>query len=86
MLKSIKSSFICKVIFSYIKNRRRLKIIKYNKSAQKKMDINIIYYKIFSGKYITYETETKGKEYNSYNNQLIFEGEYLNGEKNKVED
>ena len=34
------------------------------------------------GKYIIYETNNKGKEYNSYNDELIFEGDYLNGERN----
>ena len=39
-----------------------------------------------SGKYIIYESEKKGKEYNGYTDDLIFEGEYLNGKRNgKVE-
>ena len=39
-------------------------------------------YKIFSGRYIIYDTKEKIREYNCYNNKLIFEGEYLNGKRN----
>ena len=46
------------------------------------MDINIINYRILSGRYIIYESKNKGKEYNSCGDELIFEGEYLNGERN----
>ena len=60
--------------------RTKLKIVKYNKNLKNKIDININNYKYFTGKYIIYENEQKGKEY--YLDQLIFEGEYLNGERN----
>ena len=53
---------------------------KYNKNLQKKIDISIINYKFFSGKYIIYETKNKGKEY-EYNDKLLYEGEFLNGER-----
>ena len=36
----------------------------------------------FKGKYIIYESDRKGKEYNSYDDELKYEGEYLNGERN----
>ena len=45
------------------------------------MNINLINYKIFSGRYIIYEEKGKGKEYDN-EDYLIFEGEYLNGKKN----
>ena len=45
------------------------------------MDISIINYMHFKGKYIIYETNKEGKEYN-YVNDLLYEGEYLNGERN----
>ena len=44
------------------------------------MNINLINYKIFSGRYIIYEEKGKGKEYDN-EDYLIFEGEYLNGKK-----
>ena len=82
MLDKIKSSFFKKIIFSFINDKNELKIIKYNKNLQKLIGINIINYKIFSGRYIIYETKGKGKEYNC-ENKLLFEGEFLNGERKK---
>ena len=50
---------------------------------QKIMDLNLINYRIFSGKYIIYERkEKKGKIYDAYNDKVIYEGELLKGEKN----
>ena len=42
------------------------------------MNINLINYKIYSGRYILFETNKKGKEYNSYKDNLLYEDEYLN--------
>ena len=81
MWKNIKSLFILKKIFKHIQDYRLLKSIKYNKSLQENMNISLINYKNFSGKYIIYEQNGKGKEYNYYS-ELIYEGEYLNGERN----
>ena len=82
MLGNIKSTYFTKIIFSYTEERIKLEIIKYNKSLQNFMDINLINYKIFSGKYIIFESNEKSKEYDSYNNELIYEGEYLKGKRN----
>ena len=43
---------------------------------QNKININLFYYKFFSGKYIKFEENGKGKEYNGYDNKLLFEGNY----------
>ena len=59
-----------------------MKVIKYNKSIQRKLSINIINYKIFKGKFIIYEFNAKGKDYNSFTDDLIYEEENLKGEKN----
>ena len=80
LYEKIKSKFINKIIFSNVNERIKLKIIKYNKKLQKKLDINIINYKHFLGKYIVYETKNKGKEYD-FGDNLIYSGEYLNGER-----
>ena len=82
MLKNIKSSYFNAKIFAYIDERQKLKIIKCNKSLQKNMNISIINYKFFSGKYIIYESNGIGKEYDGYDDILSFEGEYSNGERN----
>ena len=83
MLLNIKCSYIMKKIFSYQSEELKLKICKYNKTLQNILNISLINYKTLSGRYILYETKEKGKEYNSFNNKLIFEGEYLNGKRNE---
>ena len=35
------------------------------------MDINLFYYRLFSQKYIKYETNNKGKEYKYDNDKLV---------------
>ena len=78
MLKNIKSSYFTTIIFTYIKERRKLKLIKYNKILQKDMNISIINYKNFSGRYIITKPNGIRKEYLGYNDILIYEGGYLN--------
>ena len=82
MLEGIKSSNFTIILFSYLDEERKLKLIKYNKKIQNEIGINIINYKMFKGRYIIYETKNKGKEYNGKTVTLIFEGEYLNGQRN----
>ena len=77
MIKNVKSSYILRIIFSFVNEKQKLKLIKYNKSLQENMNIKLINYKIFSGKYIIYEQNGKGKECD-YVGHLIYEGEYLN--------
>ena len=81
MIKNVKSSYILRIIFSFMNEKQKLKLIKYNKSLQETMDIKLINYKIMSEKYIIYEQNGKGKEINYYG-ELLYEGEYLNGERN----
>ena len=82
MLKHIKSLYLIQKIFFYINDKSKFKLIKYNKTLQKKACINNITYKIFSGRHIIYETKRKGKEYEILTKNLIYEGEYLNSERN----
>ena len=84
MLKNIKSLVIKKKIFSHVHDNILLELIKYNKNIQKVLNIDIINYKMFSGKIIILESNGKGKEYDNYNNTLIFEGEYKNGKRNGI--
>ena len=81
MLDNIKSTIITKKVFSFMNEVLKLKLLRYNKSLQKKININLINYKIQSGRYIIFESKQKGKEYDSYNDELIYEGEYLNGKR-----
>ena len=82
MLKKIKTSFFLKALFYHISEHRKLKIAKYSKYLQKDLDRKIIHYKSFSGRYIIFSKDEKGKEFDGYSDTLIFEGEYLNGERN----
>ena len=82
MLGKIHSSYITNEVFTYLNEGKKLKIIKYNKSLQQINEINLINYQYFKRKYTVYESNRIGKEYNGTDDNLIFEGEYLNGEKN----
>ena len=81
LLENIKSVFISRILFFHLDEKIKLKAIKYNKNLQNKLDIKLINYKFYSGKYIIYENNIKGKEYSGYNDILLFEGEYLNGKR-----
>ena len=78
MLDNIKSTYFPEKIFAFIHDSTKLKY----KSLQNKINIRLINYKIFSGRYIIYEENNQGKEYDSYSDSLTFEGEYLNGKRN----
>ena len=81
MLKIIKSSYFIPILFSYVYEKQKLKVIKYNKILQKDLNISILNYKYFTGRYIQYESNRIGKEINYVDNALRFEGEYLNGKR-----
>ena len=81
MLAQIKGKYFLKVLFFHILERKKLKLIIYNKNLQNKLDIKLINYKSFSGKFIIYEDDGKGKEYGGYFGRLNFEGDYLNGKR-----
>ena len=82
MLENSKSIYFIKKLFTFVDEKTKLDIIKYNKNMQNIMDINLTNYKFYSKKYIKYEENGKGKEYNGYDNRLEFEGEYLKGKRN----
>ena len=79
MLEKIKSLHSLKNIFSFLDYKNKLALTKYNKTFQNKLNIRIINYKIFSGKYIIFEDNNIGKEYDIINSKLIRVGKYING-------
>ena len=81
MLENISSFFLLE-LFSYLSEEKKLKILKYNKSLQNKIKLNIKDYKIYSGRYIYYTSQNEGEEYDSFDNEIRYIGEYLNGERN----
>ena len=52
MLDNILSFYFIQKLFSNVKEKIKLKIVKYNKSLQKKIEISLINFRIFSGRYI----------------------------------
>ena len=82
MLEFIKSTFILKNIFSFIHEKTKLIILNHNKRYQNKLNIKINDYKRFCHKYIIFKWNNKGEERDSYDESLIFIGEYLNGKRN----
>ena len=83
MFENVKSSYFIKMLFSYVDDERKLEIIKYNKTLQNKININLINYKIYSGKYLIYDKYGIVREYN-YLDKLVFEGKYSNGKRNGI--
>ena len=83
MLESIKSSYFTPILFSYLNDSRKLKLIKCNKNLQIKLDISIINYKFLSGRYAIYESNWNRKEYDGNSEQLIYKWGYLNGKRNE---
>ena len=81
-IKDIKSNYFIKVIFSYLAEKIKLDIIKYNKDLQNIIDIKLFNYKAYSEKYVIIEPNGIGKEYYHFGNSLIFEGGYSNGKRN----
>ena len=81
-IKNIKSTFFIPQIFSFINDKVKLKILQRNKYYQNLIGVSIINYKILSQRCVEYRSDGKVKEYSLYNDQLIFEGEYLNGKRN----
>ena len=82
MLKKIKSFVILKLIFSHNDSSRKIKLVLYNKKFRNKLNINLIDIRRASGKYRVINETGNIQEFSSYNDQLIYEGEYSKGEKN----
>ena len=78
MLENIQSKYISEKIFSCLDEKAKLKIINYNKSLQNSINVSLINYKLFNTSFVVYENKDKGKEYNTLNCILKYEGEYFN--------
>ena len=57
MLNNLKSDYFIRKFFEYMSKRKSLETIKYNKSIQKRMEININHYKDYSEKFSSIELE-----------------------------
>ena len=82
LIENIKVNDVFKKIFTYLDEKTKLKLIKYNNNLKSKIDYTLLHYKFYSGKYIIYEKDWIGKEFSGKDDKLLYEGEYLNGERN----
>ena len=82
MLTNIKSKYIFDFLLSHLIEVKKFELFKYNKIFQKKINISLINYQLYKAKYIINESNIKRKEYNYFNDELIYEGEYLKGKRN----
>ncbi len=80
--KSLKSKYILKELFSFLDEKRKLKIIQYNKKYNELLEIDIKQYKEKSGKLKVSEKHGYTRIYELDKMNLIFEGRYLNGKAN----
>ena len=63
-LRNLKSDYFIQKFFKYITERKTLETIRYNKSIQKRINININHYKVYSEEYSSIELDIipmKGK-------------------------
>ena len=81
-IMDVKSKYIINIIFSFLNEKAKLNLIKYNKYFQKSFSIDIEYYKIISRRYIVKDLNGYAKEYLLNTNELIFEGQYKNNKRN----
>ena len=82
MLKIVKSKSILKKIFLNTCDKIKFNLVVHYKDLQNKLGLKIIDFRRYSERYIIMEKDGKGKEYNSFNDILLFEGEYKNGKRN----
>ena len=80
-LRNVKSNYIFKLIFSFLEEKEKLNILKYNKLYQKQCSKTIDDYKNISGRYKKDGINGLGSEYLLNKKILIFKGEYLNGKR-----
>ena len=75
-LGNIKSNYVLKLIFSFLKEKKKLKIIVYNNYLQERIGYNIENYKKFSGILKLKFENGNVQLYKLDTNILIYEGEY----------
>ena len=81
-ISSILSKYIQRELFLYLNEKQILDMIIYNKQLQMIFQKDIKDYQRISGKYKIGEKNGIGRIYMFNTDELIFEGEFLNGKKN----
>ena len=57
LLRNLKSDYFIQKFFGYMSKRKSLETVRYNKSIQKRIDININHYKAYSEEYSSIELD-----------------------------
>ena len=76
----IKADYLLQSIFSFVDDKKKLKIVQNSKKFQKRLDINIMNYRQMSAKFFMGVWKGIGEEDN-YGGQWIVKGESKNGKK-----
>ena len=85
MLKNIKSKYVIAIVFTYLKEGKKLILVKCNKNLQKNINISITNYQHYKGCYLEYDSINSKriiKKYDGISNSLIFEGDYFDSKRN----
>ena len=80
-LNIIRSKYLLQHIFNYLERHKKLILLNYYKTLQYKLKLSIEDYKYETNIIKICGFKGYGKEYNKFSKKLIFEGNYLNGEK-----
>ena len=78
---NIKSVYFIRMVFSLLKENRKLMKLSYTKKIQKELEIDINNFKKASQKYRIISENGKGQEFLINTKYLIFVGEFKNGKK-----
>ena len=78
----VRSKYILKTIFSFLDEKKKLIMMKYNKFYFDLLGITIEEYKKLSGKIKIEGINGYGKEYELKRMNILFQGYYLNGKRN----
>ena len=81
MLEIIKSTYFRKEIFSFVTEKKKLKLLKHNKRTQKLFNIDLRNYILFKRKFIVCDKSDNAQEFDIFTGNLLFEGKYLKGER-----
>ena len=81
MLEKIISTYFRKEIFQFVSEKKKLKLLKYNKRTQKLLNIDLKNYILFKRKFIIFDKNENAHEFDFFNGKLLFVGKYLNGER-----
>ena len=82
MLTNIKLKYILELLLSLITEKKKLKILIYNKSLKTKLSLNLEVYQKASGITRTFLKTGEIKDYSIKTKKLIYQGGFLNGKKN----